>query len=245
MAEAVSERYKEALRLGHVAVAKGRPREAVEHYEAAGRLAGARPLAFVRMGSIYLQMRQPREANEAFDEALRRAPDDLESLRGKAEALEATGETAQATAVAQRGRELEAASDAGMAAQRARVEAAHGNERHIDAALHALEAGDRPVAVGAYMTAAQGYFGQQAYDAAFDAVMRALQLEPGAIPIHMAMADMYLQRGWKALGVERLLLLEHRLSIEAEPGAKNALGQLAARHRAIDPEIDRIAGTYA
>ena len=75
--------------------------------------------------------------------------------------------------------------------------------------------------------------------------MRAVQLEPGAVPIHMVMADMYLQRGWKVLGVERLLLLEHRLSIEAEPGAKNALGQLAAKHRAVDPEIDRIAGTYA
>ena len=245
MAEAVSERYKEALRLGHVAVAKGRPREAVEHYEEAGRLAGARPLPFVRMGSIYLQMRQPREANVAFDEALRRAPDDLEALRGKAVALEAAGETAQATAIARRAGDLEAASEAGLAAQRARVEAAHGNERHIDAAFRALEAGDLRVAVGAYMAAAHGYFGQQAYDAAFDAIMRALQLEPGAIPIHMAMAEMYLLRGWKALGVERLLLLEHRLSIEAEPSARNALGQLAARHRAIDPEVDRIAAAHA
>ena len=245
MAEAVSERYKEALRLGHVAVAKGRPREAVEHYEEAGALAGARPLPFVRMGSIFLQMRQPREANAAFDEALRRAPDDVDAIRGKAEALEAAGETAQATVLARRAGELEASSEAGMAEQRARTAAAQGNEQHIEVALRANAAGDRPVAIGAYMTAAHGYFGQQAYDAAFDAVLRALAIDPGSVPIHMAMADMYLLRGWKALGVERLLLLEHRLTIDAAPGAKNALGQLAARHRAVDPEIDRIAGAYA
>lgn len=197
MAEAVSERYKEALRLGHVAVAKGRPREAVEHYQQASRLAVDRPLPYVRMGFIYLQMRQPREAIAAYDEAVRRAPDDLEALRGKAQALEAAGETAQATTLARRASDLEALSEAGVAKQRARAAAARGNEQHIDVAIRASAAGDRPVAIG-------------------------------AIPIHMAMADMYLVRGWKARGLERLLLLEHRLSIEAEPGAKNALGQLAS-----------------
>ena len=245
MAEAVSERYKEALRLGHVAVAKGRPNEAVEHYAEAGRLADGRPLPFVRMGSIYLQMRRSREANAAFDEALRRAPNDIDSLRGKVQALEAAGETAEASALVRRVNELEASSEASQAKQQARAAAAQGNEQHINVALKAGVAGDRPLAVGAYMAAARGYFGQHAYDAAFDAIMRALDLEPGAIPIHMAMADMYLSRGWKTLGLQRLLLLEHRLTIDAERDAQNALGQLAARHRTVDSEIDRIAAAYA
>ena len=54
----ISDRYKEALRRGHVAVLQGRPREAIAHYEEAGRLAGHRPLPWVSMGSVYLQMRR-------------------------------------------------------------------------------------------------------------------------------------------------------------------------------------------
>ena len=58
--------YREALRRGHVAVLRGRPREAIDHYQEAGRLAGRRPLPYSAMASVYLQMRQPREAIDAF-----------------------------------------------------------------------------------------------------------------------------------------------------------------------------------
>ena len=67
MDEPVSRRYKDALRDGHRAVVKGRPREAIGHYQEAAELVADRPLPLVAIGNIYLQLQQPREALEAFD----------------------------------------------------------------------------------------------------------------------------------------------------------------------------------
>lgn len=245
MTDAVSERYKEALRLGHVAVVKGRPREAVKHYEEAGRLAGDRPLPFVSMGSVYLQMRQPRDAIAAYDEALRRAPADLEAMRGMAKALEADGRTREASELARRAGEQEARQRADRQAERARSVAELGLERHVTEAVLASRAGDRALAVQAFLAAARGYFEQDAHAAAFDAALRALEVDPGALDVHLAMADMYFRRGWNALAIQRLLLLERRLRIEPDPGARDALGRVAARYRELDPEMERIAGSHA
>ena len=107
MTDQVSSRYKEALRRGHLAVVKGRPREAVQHYEEAGRLAGDRPLPFNSMGSVYLQMRKPQDALRAYDEALRRAPNDLDAMHGRARALAAEGKKKDAQVQAERAEELE------------------------------------------------------------------------------------------------------------------------------------------
>ena len=96
MSDSVSTRYKDALRRGHVAVVRGRPREAISHYEQAGELVPDRPLPFVSMGNVYLQMREPKEALEAFDEALERAPSDVAAMRGRAAALEAAGKGLEA-----------------------------------------------------------------------------------------------------------------------------------------------------
>lgn len=244
MAEAVSERYKEALRLGHVAVAKGRPREAVAHYEQAGRLAGARPLPFISMGSVLLRMRQPAEAIAAYDEALRRAPDDIEALRGKARALEAAGETAEATRLLARADAIERPA-ASSPEPRPAPPPLTGPEQHAAVALQAAAAGDRPIAIMAWLNAARAYDAAGASAAALDAALRAVEIDPGAIGTHLAMADMYLRRGWNELAVERILLIERRLAIEPEPGAAGALGQLAGRHRDVDPELDRIATAHA
>ncbi len=54
MSDPVSTRYKDALQRGHVAVVKGRPREAIGHYEQAGALAPDRPLPYLRMGAVLL-----------------------------------------------------------------------------------------------------------------------------------------------------------------------------------------------
>ena len=105
--------FLQPLQRGHVAVVRGRPREAVEHYREAGTLAPDRPLPFVRMGEVLLQMEQPREAVRAFDEALARAPSDTVALRGKAAALAAEGKPAEARAIAARAVELEAMERAG------------------------------------------------------------------------------------------------------------------------------------
>src|SRR5712691_9742854 len=108
MAEPVFERYKEALKQGHVAMFKGRPKDALVHYQEAAKLAGHRPLPFINMGSVLLQMGRAQEAVSAYDEALRRSPDDPQALNGKAAALLASGKRSDAAAILQHVAEIEA-----------------------------------------------------------------------------------------------------------------------------------------
>ena len=91
MTDPVFERYKEALKRGHVAVFRGRPKEALASYQEAARLVGHRALPWVSMGSVLLQMGRVQESIAAYDEALQRAPGDRQALGGKAIALTAAG----------------------------------------------------------------------------------------------------------------------------------------------------------
>jgi tetratricopeptide (TPR) repeat protein len=228
-----------------VAVVKGRPREAIGHYQEAGRLAETRPLPFVSMGSVYLQMRQPREASAAFEEALRRAPDDVGALRGKAAALAADGHGDAAARLARRAGELEAM---------ARSE--HGERRASDTLQRELEAyvadGDRARAAGeldraaaAYHAAAIGYAGHEHVEVALDACLRALEARPGAIDVHFTMAHLYLRRGWSDLAVQRVLLIDHRLDVDPDPRRRAALRALAHQFRELSPALDRLASSAA
>jgi tetratricopeptide (TPR) repeat protein len=234
----ISDRYKEALRRGHVAVVQGRPREAVSHYEEAGRLAGHRPLPWVSMGDVYLSMRRPGEAIGAFEEALRRAPGDVTALRGKAQALAAAGRRDEAAAVARRASELEAMALAGR-----RIAAVGVGDADVSfAEAEAARAdGEDERAVEAYLAAAAAYAERDLSDAAIDACYRALEVAPGHIDVHLVMADLYLRRGWKEHGVERVELIEHVLGIDPDPGILASLKAIAAQHRTLDPALERVA----
>ena len=70
MADPVFERYKEALKQGHMAMLKGRHKDALTHYQEAASLADHRALPFVSMGSVLLQMGRAQDAIAAYDEAL-------------------------------------------------------------------------------------------------------------------------------------------------------------------------------
>jgi tetratricopeptide (TPR) repeat protein len=237
MTDPRSERYKEALRLGHTAVVRGHPREAIEHYQEAARLAGGRPLPFVSMGNVYLQMQRPHEALAAFDEALRRAPDDIVALRGKAAAHQASGQRTEAAAVARRAADVEArlgAPGRGPAPQ-------PGGEEPFRRAVAARTAGDARAATQAFLEAARAYADRHADDAALDACHRALEASPGAPSVHLAMAELYLRRGWPEKAAERLVLLERLTVLDDDRTTRSAVRELAARHRSEHPELERIA----
>ena len=51
MTDPVFERYKEALKKGHVAVFRGRPKDALSHYQDAARLVSHRALALPALAS--------------------------------------------------------------------------------------------------------------------------------------------------------------------------------------------------
>jgi tetratricopeptide (TPR) repeat protein len=236
--------YREALRRGHVAVLRGRPKEAIDHYQEAGRLAGSRPLPYSAMASVYLQMRQPREAIDAFDEALRRAPNDVSALRGKASAMEAEGRSSEAAALARRADEVEGMARAGRAG-RVSDEEQRALEGRVAEGDRARAAGDLDRATAAYHAAALGYARSDQTVPALDSCLRALEANPGAIDVHFTMARLYLGAGWTDLGVQRLLLIDHRLDVDADPRRRAAVRALARDHRALSPELEELAAAPA
>jgi tetratricopeptide (TPR) repeat protein len=244
MMEHEADGYREALRRGHVAVVKGRPREAIGHYEEASRLAGGRPLPYTAMASVYLRMRKPREAIGAFDEALRRAPNDVAALRGKASAMAAEGHVAEATALARKADEVEGMARAGQSGP-VSDELIRELEGHVSEGDRARAAGDLDRATASYHTAAIGYARGDHAASALDACLRALEARPGAIDVHFTMAQLYLRLGWADLGVQRILLIERRLEVDEDPRRRTAVRALAREHRALSPELEQLAAALA
>jgi len=109
MSDALYERYKDALRRGHVAALRGRQDAALAAYGEAAKLAPDRPLPLVGIGTVLTKLGKYPEALAAFDAALERAPADEPALRGRADVLIATGDRARAAETLDR---LAAALDA-------------------------------------------------------------------------------------------------------------------------------------
>src|SRR6185436_9202461 len=120
------ERYKDALRRGHVAALRGRNDAAIDAYGEAASIAPDRALPHASIGGILAKMNRPEEAVASYERALRLAPRDEVALRGIAEtytklgrrtaaadaldrladALDAGGRLADATDAARRSLEL-------------------------------------------------------------------------------------------------------------------------------------------
>jgi predicted Zn-dependent protease len=109
VSDALYERYKEALRRGHVAALRGRQDAALAAYGEAAKLAPDRPLPLVGIGNVLAGLGKHREALAAFDAALERAPTDETALRGRADVLVASGDRVRAAEALDR---LAAALDA-------------------------------------------------------------------------------------------------------------------------------------
>jgi len=96
VSDALYERYKDALRRGHVAALRGRQDAALAAYGEAAKLAPDRPLPLVGIGNVLTGLGKHPEALAAFDAALERAPTDEAALRGRADVLVASGDRAGA-----------------------------------------------------------------------------------------------------------------------------------------------------
>ncbi len=146
MSEAVYERYKDALRRGHVAASRGRPEVALAAYVEAASIAPERALPHASIGTVYLGLGRPREALAAFAAALERAPRDEPSLAGRAEALLALGRRTEAATTLDRlataqeaaGRPGEALATATRALELAESRA---RRRSLGALVERVEAG--------------------------------------------------------------------------------------------------------
>jgi tetratricopeptide (TPR) repeat protein len=91
MSDDLYERYKEALRTGHVAVLRGALDEALAAYKLAAETAPSRALPHTSLGGVYIRLGRLDEALTEFAAAVARSPHDEGALLGQAEALTAAG----------------------------------------------------------------------------------------------------------------------------------------------------------
>jgi tetratricopeptide (TPR) repeat protein len=92
VSDALYERYKDALRRGHVAAQRSHFDEALQAYGEAARIAPDRSLPLVSIGSVLVRLGKSTEAVGAFDMALEKVPTDEQALRGRTDALLALGD---------------------------------------------------------------------------------------------------------------------------------------------------------
>jgi tetratricopeptide (TPR) repeat protein len=99
MADDLYERYKEALRTGHVAVLRGALKDALAAYKVAAQIAPSRAMPHTSMGGVHLRMGHLEEALAEYTTAVEKAPHDEGALLGQAEAMTAAGQRVEAAAV--------------------------------------------------------------------------------------------------------------------------------------------------
>ena len=130
--EGVYERYKDALKRGHVAAMRGRLDEAIDAYAEASRIAPERATPHTAAGTALLRRKRPADALAYYEAASSLAPRDEAALLGRAQALVAMDRKSDAADVYDTLAEVRAANgklaDAVDAARRG-LELAEGRER--------------------------------------------------------------------------------------------------------------------
>jgi tetratricopeptide (TPR) repeat protein len=244
VSDPVFERYKEALKQGHMAVLRGRPKDALARYDEAAKLAEHRALPHLSMGSVLLELGRPREALEAYDRAIERSPTDAAGHRGRAAAMRALGRHTEAVAVEAELARTEAESAGRLAEDEAVARSAtrgRGAESLVSEADEAIGAGDHLTAEARLVAAADVYLGDGAFDAALDACQRAVTIAPASAAVHLLMVRVYLAREQGERAVERLVLLDRLLTLEPDASSRADLAAICAERRALDPRIAAIA----
>lgn len=293
MTEALYERYKDALRRGHVAAQRGRFEEALDAYSDAARVAPDRALPLVGIGQVLARLGKPTEALATFDHALERAPTDEVALRGRVDALLALGDRTRAAETLDRlaaaaeaagrhaeavdllakaldlaeGRDRRAAleemvtaleADPALAAAttdalgraKARLAGPIGPEPPPPpppfdpaAAMAAVEAAvaarDIDATREAALAAAREYRAAGQPHAAIDVCYQALATSPADPAIHLALAELYIDRGWRSVAADKLVLLTNLVDMVEDEATRDRLCDLAARVPD-DPRLEAI-----
>lgn len=293
MSDALYERYKEALRRGHVASQRARFDEALDAYGEAAKVAPDRALPLVGIGLVLTRLGKTTEALSAFDLALDRAPTDETALRGRVDALLALGDRVRAAETLDRlvrimeatDRQSEALDTAGRALDlaesrsrreglRAMVDRLESDPAAVSAAGEALaratallagpigpepepepppfdpaaamaavedaaETGDAVATRTAALAAARGHREAGQLHAAIDACYQALATNPADPALHLALAELYVDRGWRTAAADKLVLLARLVDLGDDPSTRERLCGLATR-LPDDPRLETI-----
>ena len=196
----VFERYRDALRRGHVAALRGRSAEATAAYDEAAELVADRAAPHIGLGRVALADGRPDVALAAFVVALRCDPEDKAALDGHA----------RARALLERRGPDGADDDALVGDAAARAEAAD-------------DAGDFATLVDVARTFARA----NRLGAALDACLGALGAAPTDLDIHRVLAELYWRRGWTDAATRKLDLLRRYTAILDDPADLDALADAA------------------
>jgi len=300
------ERYKAALRRGHVAAQRGRLDAAAAAYREATGIAPDRSLPLVGLGGVLARLGRSEDALTAYASALDRAPADESALRGRAAVFSTLGRRSDAADALDRlvavldgeGRIADACDAARMALEAAE---SRGRRRQLQASAdrltavapddpiaaearkralailgpvtvatdagatgagttdgtptpdaagaapdpllltmaveEALEAGDLDEARRRALTAAIGHRAAGQFHAAMDACYQALAILPSDPDIHLLLAELYLDRGWRGPAADKLVLLGRLSQLTGDHATRGRLCYLAAARFPDDPRL--------
>lgn len=240
MTDPLLERYKDALKQGHMAVMRGRPKDALTKYGEAASLAPHRSLPHASMGSVLLKLGRRTDALAAYERACELAPGDAAAHAGRAGALTALRRHAEANDASKEAARIQADEGERRSAEETDARAAvsgRGPELLVADAEHLLEAGRPDTAVARLVAAADGFAAAGQPDAALDACAQGLAIAPGSAAVHLAMIRTYLGRGWTDRAVDRLVLLDRLLTLDPDPLAHEALLRACRDNAALDARL--------
>lgn len=328
MSEALYERYKDALRRGHVAALHDRHAAALAAYTEAAGIASDRALPLVAIGGVLTRLGKHADALAAYDGALERSSSDEGALRGRADLLAITGDRVGsaetfdrlATSLDRLGRlpdaadaarrALEAAESRGrrttmralvarlkeatadpaaaealarassvlegqapgrpvlapVADQVAEADAPRDGELSLTAqtemaddavpeppaepapppfdpvqAIGAVEEavqGDDPLAARTLaLAAAAGHRAAGQPSTAIDACYLALAGTPSDPGLHLALAEIYLDQGWRAMAMEKLELLNRLADLDADRETHEQVCAIVVARLADEPRM--------
>jgi len=104
----------------------------------------------------------------------------------------------------------------------------------------ALEAGDLDLARRRALVAANGHRAVGQFHAAMDACYQALAIMPSDPDIHLLLAELYLDRGWRGPAADKLVLLGRLSQLTGDGTTRGRLCYLAAARFPDDPRLATI-----
>jgi tetratricopeptide (TPR) repeat protein len=103
----------------------------------------------------------------------------------------------------------------------------------------AAEAGDPTTTREAALAAARGHREAGQWHAAIDACYQALATNPADPALHLALAELYIDRGWRTVATDKLVLLARLVDLDADASLRTRLCELATR-LPDDPRLEAI-----
>ena len=100
-----------------------------------------------------------------------------------------------------------------------------------------LEAGDLDEARRRALIAANGHRAVGQFHAAMDACYQALAIMPSDPDIHLLLAELYLDRGWRGPAADKLVLLGRLSQLTGDGATRGRLCYLAAARFPDDPRL--------